>query len=443
MKDKREHYLGVWLDRVTQLAYGGHLTKDPIGFSGLEMIAGPRAGVLRLVAAGPATATSQLVKALSRGDCADLRPLLPWDPPDGCVSAYLHGRYIRCEAAWPKTLQETHVPLSRLGQYPASGGKWIAGKTEFGKTATLTMDDITPHYLAAGTTGAGKSFAVTVAAYQLGQCPDNQLVLIDGKGGADLRHLSRLPRLVGPLAGTLEDARAALSWAVDAMRQREQVRRAGDRVDGRVVVFFDEPQLWLNADQAISDMTTALVTQGRSAGVHLMFTMQHPNVDSFGPNGPTIKRLLDGRIALRVTDQDTSRLLLDNSDARCDRLLGAGDAILRTARGMQRAQLAFVTDRELGRLDGAPALETWPEFVPEKAAAAVGGDWPEPIEVAVALRHAAEYSDGKHRGGVPGMRKALEEATGREGGQGRGTTRLRRLRDWGREIWDVMEGWEK
>lgn len=419
----RKRLLDEWGYLIVANAHSGALTGDPgkpIPIGQVVAVNGPRAGALEMHAG---LESGRLLRILAKDGCATLRQFVPWDFV-GEPACYMAGRYVRVEAGWPDSLAERDIKLADLGQHPKDGGRWIAGRDELGRTITLGLSDASPHWLIAGTTGSGKSYAMRLAAGQLCHDPENRLVLIDAKWGEGLGALGHVQGLMAPVAITIEMARAALSWAVGEMRRRYET---GDRA-GRLIVVIDELQeiIGKSGDSAATEMVRRLVSQGRGARVYVVMGTQHPTIDVFGD--PAIKRNLVGRVALKTLDAKSSEVAVGASTPRADHLLGAGDSYCIVPSACHRAQLAYIPERDLAALPtGETMMETWPEYDPE-----AGGTLPEPqsetgfdvTETALSLL-AAHYSKG---------RPWLKETVAAEGRQKPGSSRARRLLAWGQEV---------
>jgi len=196
---ERKRLLDEWARLIVENAHKGALTgnpEKPIPIIQCAKINGPRAGALELYIG---LKSGDLLSVLNKNDCAMLRQLIPWQF-QGEPACFMSGRFVRVEAGWPDMLAEKDIKLRDLGQWPKDGGRWIAGKDELGRTITLGLDDIKPHFLFAGTTGSGKSWGMRAAASQLCRDPKNRLILIDGKFGEGLGPLARIQGLAGPLA---------------------------------------------------------------------------------------------------------------------------------------------------------------------------------------------------------------------------------------------------
>jgi len=414
--------LTQWANSVVGACHSGALTGDatkPIPISQVALVPGPRAGALGLHAG---LKSGDLVRIFSKDDAAILRQFVPWNFV-GEPACYMSGRYVRVEAGWPDELADRDIKLRDLGQHPKHGGRWLAGRNEYGGTVTLGLHDQTPSFLFAGTTGSGKSWALVSAVGQLCQDPDNKIVLIDGKFGDGLLPVANVANLVGPLATDLETGRAALSWSVSEMRRRYSERD----LKGRVIVVIDEVQELTTKDDVCTDLIRRLTSQGRGAKVFTILATHHPVASMLGGQS-TIKNTVPGRLALKVLNAKASEVAMGDSTPRADHLLGAGDAYAKTPKACYRAQLAYIPENELVALPRSdPLLTEWESFDPECM-----GTMPEPesatgfdaTETAISLI-AAHYGKGR-----PFLKDMLENVTGSKPG----SSRAGRLRDWGREI---------
>lgn len=368
MADNRGELLVTWARAIEAAAARGLFGGRPITLRSCRVVAGPRAGALEVDAGVDAGA---LLKSLQAHDSALARQFVPWEFA-GDPGVFMSGRRLRVEAGWPAELAESDIPLRALGRHPAGAGRWLLGRTEHGSVLTAGMDDKTPHWLVSGTTGAGKTVSLVSAICQLAQPGDNRMVLIDAKHGVSFRQFANLRGLVGPVAEDVFAARAALAWIVGEMA----ARYSGGRDDRRLVVVVDEVQE-VSQDAQAAESLRRIVAQGRGCGVHAILATQHPNVASLG--GPTIGRNLVGRLALRVSDYDASRVACGGSTPRADRLLGCGDSYAIAPQATHRVQVA--------RYDGATPptgareLDEWPE-----AAELPSGDgWPTGDELGAAM----------------------------------------------------------
>jgi energy-coupling factor transporter ATP-binding protein EcfA2 len=367
MIDQRPSYLTDWARRLEAAAVRGVFGK-PIGIKRATPISGPRAAVLLLYCGIDSGA---LLRGLQADDCATLRQLIPFEF-SGEPQCFMAERAVRVEVGWPSGLSDDNIPLHTLGQHPMNGGRWLIGRNERGDVPTGILDDMIPHWLISGQTGSGKSTALVSTVGQLSQDSENRLVLIDAKHGASFRPLVEVRGLVGPLAADVTAARAALGWCV-----REMARRYTDgRDDRRLIIVIDELQAIVTDDGAAESLRR-LVEQGRGARIHVIAATQHPVVQALG--GPTVGRNLVGRLALRVSDADASRVAIGASWPRADHLLGRGDCYLVKPSVVHRCQVAWWDGRIV---KGAPDLAEWPEETDDLPDLA---GWPSGDEVGAAV----------------------------------------------------------
>lgn len=420
---ERRGLLRAWGGKLAELAARGLFGK-PFTIPRIDPVVGPRAGALEIYAgihAGP------MLRTLSKDDGAILRQLVPWGFVGEPV-AFMSGRSLRVEAGWDRSLAQTCVRLAEIGHKPDRAESWIAGVDERGRTVVASLSDVTPHYLFAGTTGSGKSVGLRNAAIQFARYPDqNEIVLVDGKHGESLRALERLPGVVGPVATTIETARAALSWAAEHMR----ARFAGNADRRRIVVIFDEFQE-LIGDSMIEALFRQIATQGRAARVHMLAATQHPTVSAFGHSAT--RRCFPGKAAFMVDDWDASRIAVGGSYPRADHLLGAGDEYACAPGVVHRIQGAYVDDRDLRVLDRVERTQV--------------DQWADAVDVGPGLQ---SDSAGRSRRRLPtadDLSRAILAAIAGEGrplfrdryppGSRPGSTRAEWLMAIGREVWEIL-----
>ncbi|MDX9955945.1 MAG: FtsK/SpoIIIE domain-containing protein [Anaerolineae bacterium] len=361
--DPRIHYLEQTRTAlVTALARG--VAGEPVPCQS-DTIVGPRAGAV-LLQAGMATA--KVLRLLSADGAAIARQFISWNFP-GEPGVFLSGKLIRVEAPWPDSLAQTQIRYRDVHQNPRGGGRWIAGVDERGVTIIMGVSDTVPHILTGGTTGSGKTVAMRNAAAQLSrQATEVSMVCIDGKYGAGLGPLSGLPGMVGPVATDIRQATNALGWInLELQRRYTIIAAQGESAIAtlpRIMLLFDEFQEFMD-DAGVRELTRRILAQGRAARIHAMLATQHPTVEAFGEHG-ALKRNLVGRVALRVTDQDASRVVVGDSLPRADRLMGRGDAYAVIPGHVHRVQLLLIDEAELQAMPREePSLREWPETNPE------------------------------------------------------------------------------
>jgi hypothetical protein len=255
-------------------------------------------------------------------------------------------------------------------------------------------------------------------------------VLIDGKMGESLGVFRDIAGLVGPLAMDLETARAALSWTVAEMLGRYRRMGSGEKLPDRILVVFDEFQFFAE-DRGIAGLMSRIASQGRAAKVHLVLATQHPAVGCFGD--PSTARELTGRLALYVTDDAASRVVIGSAEPRADHLLGDGDSYLLSPSVVHRVQGAWPEDSDFDNCPlGPPEFETWPAL----AGSPLENQGPgrlkpiTPPEIALAVRTALAPTWRKKRRG----RGYLESLMAEAGFDASGAGRLGRIVALGRDV---------
>ncbi len=225
-----------------------------------------------------------------------------------------------------------------------------------------------PHMLVGGSTGSGKSvFLFTMLASMLMTHPhkeDLQLVLSSSKL-EDFIHFEGLPHLYS--GRVISDATEATQVITDVIF-KESERRGRLLVDARVaniteynkiateklspiVVVIDEfadlaDQLETKKEQnAFYKPVQRIAATGRSRGIHLVICTQRPEA-KLVPS--STKSELSGRIALRVNDGISSRMIIDISDAQY--LQKHGDMIYKNGDIYERAQGYLIEIPELDQI---------------------------------------------------------------------------------------------
>ncbi|KQY22811.1 hypothetical protein ASD16_09335 [Cellulomonas sp. Root485] len=211
-----------------------------------------------------------------------------------------------------------------------------------------------PHLLVAGTTGSGKSVALETILHGLIRYPSDslRLRLVDPKG-TELLDFQDDPHTDGLIGGDAVDAVEILEDAVAEMQRRYELMRplrarnlvqynqaveAEDRKPWVVIVLDEYADLTSDPDDKtrIEALLRRLTQKARAAGIHVIAATQRPSADVIST---TIRSNLPAQLALRVKTATDSRIILDEGGAEA--LAGQGDALLRTARGLQRLQVAW------------------------------------------------------------------------------------------------------
>lgn len=219
-----------------------------------------------------------------------------------------------------------------------------------------------PHLLIAGATGSGKSVCINSILISLlyKASPDEvKLLLIDPKV-VELKIYNDIPHLIAPVVTDPKKAANALHWAVTEMTRRytlfaekavrdvkaynQQAKSKEEKMPLILLIIDELADLMVTAANEVEDSISRLTAMARAAGIHLIIATQRPSVDVLTG---VIKANIPSRIAFSVSSQIDSRTILDGAGA--EKLLGKGDMLYapQTSPKSQRAQGAFVSDREV------------------------------------------------------------------------------------------------
>lgn len=176
-----------------------------------------------------------------------------------------------------------------------------------------------PHALLAGTTGSGKSAALTtwLLAMAMRYSPENlQYVLVDYKGGEAFKVLEQLPHTFGVLSNLDPQitVRALQSLGAE-ITFREQYQQQHHNLSAlkRIVVVVDEFKILSQEHPEVLDALIRLAILGRSLKIHLILATQHPN----GCIDQQIRANMALKICLRVlANTDSNEVIGDNRAAQ-------------------------------------------------------------------------------------------------------------------------------
>lgn len=241
------------------------------------------------------------------------------------------------------------------------------GRTPNGKDLIEDLSQL-PHMLVGGSTGSGKSvFLFTMLAAMLMTHPkkeDMQLILSSSKL-EDFIHFEGLPHLYsGKIISDAAEATRVIKEVIFEESERrgrllaearvanivEYNKKATEKLAPIVVVIDEFADL---ADQlettkeknAFYKPVQRIAQAGRSRGIHLVICTQRPEA-KLVPS--TTKAQLNGRVALRVNDGISSRMIIEEPDAQY--LQKHGDMIYRNGDAIERAQGYLIEIEELDKI---------------------------------------------------------------------------------------------
>lgn len=241
------------------------------------------------------------------------------------------------------------------------------GRTPEGKDIIKDISEL-PHLLVGGSTGSGKTvFLFTMLAALLKTHPtaDELQIVLSSSGLEDFIHFEGIPHLVG--GKVISDAEKATEL-IKSVVFTEFERREKILTDARVtniaqynqkctpklapmVVVIDEfadlaDQLETKKEKEAFFTPVKRIAQiGRKRGIHMVLCTQRPAATLVPSN---IKSQLSGRLALRVNDANSSRMILEEGGAQY--LQKHGDMIYKNGAETERAQGYFISIDELDEI---------------------------------------------------------------------------------------------
>jgi S-DNA-T family DNA segregation ATPase FtsK/SpoIIIE len=228
-----------------------------------------------------------------------------------------------------------------------------------------------PHYLVAGSTGAGKSVCLNAMIISLimRYSPEElRLFLVDPKT-VEFSAYKHLPHLmIDEIITSARKAKEMLKWAHVEMERRFKVlydcdaiacrdiddynsRIASDTVAKmpRIVIIIDElADLMMQENKKeLEGEICSIAQKARAVGIHLVVATQRPSVDVVTG---LIKTNLPSRIAFKTTSHTDSQTILDRGGA--EQLLGNGDMLYKNAQMpyTERYQGAFIDNFEVNNV---------------------------------------------------------------------------------------------
>ena len=213
-----------------------------------------------------------------------------------------------------------------------------------------------PHLLIGGTTGSGKSEALTAILYGVVRhysAKELRLLLIDPKG-TELVSFEDAPHLDQSIGWDDADAISILQGAVAEMQKRyelfKQARKRSiaeynssisesDKLPWILLVLDEYADLTSDREskKAIEQELKRLAQKARASGIHIIIATQKPSGEVISTD---LRSNLPAQLALRVRSGIESRVIMEESGA--EMLNGKGDAFLRRVGRLERVQCALV-----------------------------------------------------------------------------------------------------
>jgi len=244
------------------------------------------------------------------------------------------------------------------------------GRTPAGKDIVKNLKEC-PHLLVGGSTGSGKTiflYTLIVSLLKTHPLANDLQLLLASSGLEDFVYFEKLPHLVGGkiFSDATETSNMIKEVVFQEFERRKQLladARARDidaynmtqtgqnRLPPLVVIVDEFADLTDQLGNKRSDKESfytpirQIAQIGRKRGVHLVLCTQRPSSNLL----PTdIKAQLGEKLALRVNDANSSRMIIDETGAQS--LQKHGDMLYKTASGIERVQGYFITIPEVERV---------------------------------------------------------------------------------------------
>lgn len=267
----------------------------------------------------------------------------------------------QCETVYIRELIDSDEFRNAKGKLCFPVGRDIDGKIIIGDISKM------PHILIAGTTGSGKSVFTNsiIMSILYNASPDEvKLILVDPKQ-VEFPVYNGIPHLLIPVVTDAKKAAGALNQAVTEMLRRYSVfadngvrdlkdyNKLAEESENlkplpQMVIVVDElADLMMAAPKDVENSICRLAQLARAAGMHLIVATQSPRVDIVTG---LIKANIPSRVALKVSNQIDSRVILDEGGA--EDLLGNGDLLYKPVGQSKptRIQGSFVATDEIKRV---------------------------------------------------------------------------------------------
>ena len=239
------------------------------------------------------------------------------------------------------------------------------GKSITGENVQIDISK-TPHLLLAGTTGAGKSVCINsmIASLIFTRSPEQvRVVMIDPKV-VELQIYNDIPHLLTPVITEPSKAIKMLEYCVEEMERRynlvselkvrnieaynkevKEHHKEREKMPYIVVIVDEFADLMAVVGKDLEKLIARIAAKARAIGIHLVLATQRPSTDVITG---VLKNNLPARIAFRVPSYTDSKTIIDYSGA--EKLLGNGDMLYKSEKGISRIQGAFLSDSEVEKI---------------------------------------------------------------------------------------------
>lgn len=246
--------------------------------------------------------------------------------------------------------------------------KFPLGRSPEGDDLIKDLSEM-PHMLIGGSTGSGKTvflFTLIASLIKTHPSPNQMQLVLSSSGLEDFIHFEGLPHLVeGRIISDAYEATELIKNTVyTEFKKRERIlsearvsnisqynTKFPNNKMAPLVVIIDEfadlaDQLVKKKDKDDFYTPVLRIAQiGRKRGIHLVLCTQRPSATLVPSN---IKAQLSGRVALKVNDANSSRMIIDEAGAQ--QLQKHGDMIYKNGSDIARVQGYFISIDELDHI---------------------------------------------------------------------------------------------
>lgn len=253
-----------------------------------------------------------------------------------------------------RSLVNVEIPLPTQLRVPITAQNlkrksklWITpGRTATNREVHLNLaGNSCAQWLVAGMTGAGKTVAMKLIAWELANqnpADDIELVIIAGKGKFNFTAFDDIAHLAHPIIAKPNEALSVMAWALAHLEQRKET---GQKTP-RIIILIDEiAEVVYLAGDKFGEAVCRIAALGRELGIHLLLATQYPKAEVLG--GKLAEANLGCRLVGRVGDASDSAFACGIGGCGAHLLTGNGDFLVVVGGEAHRIQVAYIDDSDI------------------------------------------------------------------------------------------------